>query len=42
MARKGAIRSFKKGNQKLYSVALFILGMFDFQVNKLTRDWMKR
>lgn len=37
MAKKGAIKCLKKDNQKAYSAAIFILGMFEYQVNKLTK-----
>ncbi|MFW9825212.1 MAG: DUF362 domain-containing protein [Candidatus Thorarchaeota archaeon] len=39
MVRKGAIRFLKRGNKKLYSAALFILGMFEYQVNKLSKSF---
>jgi len=39
MAKKGAIKYLKKGNQKIYSAAIFILGMFEYQVNKLTKEF---
>ncbi|MFW9770712.1 MAG: DUF362 domain-containing protein [Candidatus Heimdallarchaeota archaeon] len=39
MAKKGAIKYLKKGNQKTYSAAIFILGMFEYQVNKLTKKF---
>ncbi|MHA1932448.1 MAG: 4Fe-4S binding protein [Promethearchaeota archaeon] len=41
MAKKGAIKCLKSGNQKLYSAAIFILGMFEYQVNKLTKAFAK-
>jgi Na+-translocating ferredoxin:NAD+ oxidoreductase RNF subunit RnfB len=41
MANKGAIKCLKKGNQKVYSAAIFILGMFEYQVNKLTKAFAK-
>ncbi|MHA1986726.1 MAG: hypothetical protein ACW98D_08815, partial [Promethearchaeota archaeon] len=37
MARRGSIKCLKKANQKIYSAAIFILGMFEYQVNKLTK-----
>jgi Fe-S-cluster-containing hydrogenase component 2/predicted transcriptional regulator len=39
MARKGAIKCLKNDNEKIYSAALFILGMFEYQVNKITKDF---
>ncbi|MFX0177488.1 MAG: 4Fe-4S dicluster domain-containing protein [Candidatus Hodarchaeota archaeon] len=39
MAKKGAIKHLEKDNKKLYSAAIFILGMFENQVNKLTKEF---
>lgn len=39
MAKKGAIKSLKQNNQKTYSASLFIIGMFEFQVNKITKEF---
>ncbi|MHA2128105.1 MAG: DUF362 domain-containing protein [Promethearchaeota archaeon] len=39
MAKKGAIKCLKKENQKVYSAAIFILGMFEYQVNRLTKSF---
>jgi len=39
MAQKGAIRCLKSDNEKIYSAAVFILGMFEFQVNKITKEF---
>ncbi len=39
MAKKGAIKSLKQNNQKTYSATLFIIGMFEYQVNKLTKEF---
>jgi ferredoxin len=39
MAKKGAIKSLKIGNQKTYSAAFLMIGMFEFQVNKLTKEF---
>ncbi|MFX1570245.1 MAG: 4Fe-4S dicluster domain-containing protein [Promethearchaeota archaeon] len=39
LARKGAIKSLKKGDQKTYSAAVFIIGMFEYQVNKMTKEF---
>jgi ferredoxin len=41
MAKKGLIKLSKKGNQKVYSGALLLIGMFEFQVNKLTKEFSK-
>ncbi|MFX0000727.1 MAG: hypothetical protein ACFE9Q_08640 [Candidatus Hodarchaeota archaeon] len=39
LAKKGAIKSLKQGDQKTYSAAVFIIGMFEYQVNKLTKEF---
>ena len=39
LAKKGAIKSLKKNNQKTYSAAVFVIGMFEYQVNKLTKEF---
>ena len=39
MARKGAIKCLKSDNEKIYSAAIFILGMFEYQVNKITKEF---
>lgn len=39
MAKKGAIKTLKKNNQKTYSASLFIIGMFEYQVNKITKEF---
>ncbi|MFX1588624.1 MAG: ATP-binding protein [Promethearchaeota archaeon] len=41
MAEKGAIKLRKMGNKKFYSGAILIIGMFEFQVNKLTKEFTK-
>ncbi|MFX0072130.1 MAG: 4Fe-4S binding protein, partial [Candidatus Hermodarchaeota archaeon] len=41
MAKKGAIMALKKGDSKTYGNANFIVGMSDYQVNKLTRRFFK-
>ncbi|MFX0106387.1 MAG: 4Fe-4S binding protein [Candidatus Hodarchaeota archaeon] len=41
MAEKGSIKLSKNGNQKAYSGALLLIGMFEFQVNKLTKKFTK-
>jgi electron transport complex protein RnfB len=41
MARKGAIMALKKGKTKTYGNANFIVGMADYQVNKLTKEFVK-
>lgn len=39
LAKKGAIKSLKQNNQKTYSAAVFIIGMFEYQVNKITKEF---
>lgn len=39
LAIKGAIKSLKQNNQKTYSASLFIIGMFEYQVNKITKEF---
>ncbi|MFW9820268.1 MAG: ATP-binding protein [Candidatus Thorarchaeota archaeon] len=39
MAKKGAIKSQKQDNQKSYSATVFIIGMFEFQINKITKEF---
>jgi Fe-S-cluster-containing hydrogenase component 2 len=39
MAKKGAIKCLKSDNKKIYSAAIFILGMFEYQVNKITKEF---
>ena len=39
MVNKGAITGYKKGGRKVYSLAMFMIGMFEWQVNKLTREF---
>jgi hypothetical protein len=41
MAKKGGILMLKEGTQKTYGNALFIVGIFEFQVNKLTKEFAK-
>lgn len=41
MAKKGAIMALKIGDIKTYGNANFIVGMSDYQVNKLTRKFFK-
>jgi len=41
MAKKGAIMSKKENGKKKYSNALYMVGMFEFQVNKLTKQFFK-
>lgn len=41
MAKKGAIMSLKKGDVKTYGIANFMIGMWDYQVNKLKVDFLK-
>jgi ferredoxin len=39
MAKKGAIISLEKDNTKGYGSALFIIGIFEYQVNKLSKEF---
>ena len=39
MVSKGAITGYKKGGMKVYSLAMFMIGMFEWQVNKVTREF---
>ncbi|NVM38221.1 MAG: 4Fe-4S binding protein [Candidatus Lokiarchaeota archaeon] len=39
LAKKGAIKTLKQYNQKTYSASLFMIGMFEYQVNKLTKEF---
>ncbi|MHA1150421.1 MAG: indolepyruvate ferredoxin oxidoreductase subunit alpha [Promethearchaeota archaeon] len=41
MASKGAIMSMKKDGKKTYGNALLIVGIYEFQVNKLTKEFIK-
>ncbi|MBD3230843.1 MAG: 4Fe-4S dicluster domain-containing protein [Candidatus Lokiarchaeota archaeon] len=41
MASKGTIHYRKEGDQKYYANALFAVGMYEFQVNKITKDFFK-
>ncbi|TXT64744.1 MAG: CoB--CoM heterodisulfide reductase iron-sulfur subunit A [Promethearchaeota archaeon] len=41
MAKKGVIMALKKGKDKTYGLANFMIGMWDYQVNKLTVDFLK-
>jgi len=41
MAKKGAISSKIEGSKKYYSNAALILGIYEFQVNKLTKEFLK-
>ena len=40
MANKGAIMALEKDGKKSYSIAIFIVGIFEFQVNKLTKEFI--
>ena len=40
MVHKGAIFARKRDGKKLYSNALLVVGMFEFQVNRLTEDFL--
>jgi ferredoxin len=41
MASKGSIMSKREGGKKLYGNAELLVGMFEFQVNKLTEEFVK-
>lgn len=41
MINKGAIWGRKEGDKKLYSLALLIIGIYEFQVNKLTKEFLE-
>lgn len=41
MVSKGSIMSKRGGDKKYYGNALLMVGMFEFQVNKLTKDFVK-
>lgn len=41
MVSKGSIMSKKDGGKKYYGNALLMIGMFEFQVNRLTKDFIK-
>ncbi len=40
MAKKGAIMGVTNNNRKVYANTLFIIGIFEFQVNKLTKEFV--
>jgi len=41
MVRKGAIEAIKKEGKRIYSLAMFIIGTFEYQVNKLTKEYVE-
>ncbi|MFX0042820.1 MAG: 4Fe-4S dicluster domain-containing protein [Candidatus Hodarchaeota archaeon] len=41
MAKKGSIMSKRDGGKKYYGNALLAVGMFEFQVNRLTKEFVK-
>ena len=41
MVSKGSIMNKKDGGKKYYGNALLMIGMFEFQVNRLTKDFIK-
>ncbi|MFX0027583.1 MAG: 4Fe-4S binding protein [Candidatus Hermodarchaeota archaeon] len=41
MVKKGAIQARREGNNRFYSLAMFMIGTFEFQVNRLTKDYVK-
>ena len=40
MTKKGAIMSKRKGKKKYYGTASLILGIYEYQVNRLTKDFL--
>jgi NAD-dependent dihydropyrimidine dehydrogenase PreA subunit len=42
MAHKGTIHSKKEGNKKYYANSLFMYGMYELQVDNLTKDFLKK
>jgi hypothetical protein len=41
MVKKGSILSRRKEDKKFYANAMLIIGMYEFQVNKLTVEFLK-
>jgi len=41
MVKKGAIMTKRREGKNLYSLALFMVGIFEFQVNKLTKEYVE-
>lgn len=41
MAKKGAIMRIKQGDNHTYGNAMLVIGMFEFQVNKLTKEFIQ-
>jgi len=41
MVKKGAIMAKRREGKKLYSLAMFMIGTFEFQVNKLTKEYVE-
>ncbi|MHA2346896.1 MAG: ATP-binding protein [Candidatus Hodarchaeales archaeon] len=41
MAKKGAIMTTREGNVTLYSLALWIIGMYEFQVDNLSEEFIQ-
>ncbi len=41
LAKKGSISLKKEGDKKYYANAMLIVGMYEFQVNKLTKEFLK-
>ncbi|MFX1394617.1 MAG: ATP-binding protein [Promethearchaeota archaeon] len=40
MVKKGTIMAHRKGDKKSYGNAMFIIGIFEFQLNKLTKEFV--
>jgi len=41
MAKKGSIMSKREGKRKFYGTAALIIGIYEYQVNRLTKDFLK-
>ena len=41
MVKNGAIEAKRKDGKRLYSLAMFMVGTFEYQVNKLTKEYIE-
>lgn len=41
MVKKGAIQAKRREGKRLYSLAMFMIGTFEYQVNKLTKEYVE-
>lgn len=41
MVKNGAIRAIRKGKERFYSLAMFMIGTFEYQVDKLTKGYVE-